>query len=703
MPIAITDEQRALQESIRSWADGLGTDPVRKLESSDTPVWHEQETWTGLTEIGVFSLLAEGIGTTVDLAAGLEQAADALVPGPVWSTAVAVALLGEADFAEGRATAALSLDPGELVATESADGLVVSGRIAAVPGAMGVTHLLLPARAGEREVWFLVPAERTERNPRPSLDLSRPVAEVVLHDVAIPARHVLDHGVRGRDVRDLAVTLAAAEAAGIAGWCLRTAVDHAGTREQFGQVIGSFQAVKHLCARMLCAVEKTTALAWDAARAAEDAPDEHPLAAAVAGAAVFDAAVEVAKDCVQVLGGIGFTWEHDAHLYLRRALALRSAVGGTAGWRRRVAELSAGGARRTLSLSAELPEDRRGEIRGTVEEIAALSPRQQRIRLAETGYLAPHWPRPYGCGASPHEQLLIDEELERAGVRRPDMVVGNWAVPTIVEHGTDAQRERFAWPTLRGEITWCQLFSEPGAGSDLAGLRTKAERVDGGWKLTGQKVWTSLAQEADWGICLARTDPEAPKHKGISYFLVDMRAEGITIRPLREITGVERFNEVFLDEVFVPDECLVAEPGQGWKLARTTLANERVALGGGSSLGQEVERLLAASRDTDPSMRERLGSAVVEGLAGSLLRLRATLRSLHGRGPGPESSVEKLLGVWHRQDVAELGVEMLGAEALVMEAEPVHEVLLTRALSIAGGTTQILLNVIAERILGLPR
>ncbi|GAB3687497.1 acyl-CoA dehydrogenase family protein [Saccharopolyspora tripterygii] len=700
MPIAITEEQRGLQESIRSWAESLGTDPVRKLENADAPVWHEEETWTGLTEIGVFSLITERIGTLADLAAGLEQAADALVPGPVWSTAVAVALLGGADFAEGRATAALALEPGELVGTPSGDELVVSGRIGAVPGAMGVTHLLLCARVDERDVWFLVGAEQAERTARPSLDPSRPVAEVVLHGVRIPSENVLGGG---RDVRDLAVTLAAAEAAGVAGWCLRTAVDYARTREQFGQVIGSFQAIKHLCAQMLCKVEKATALAWDAARAAEDAADEHPLAAAVAGAAVFDAAVEVAKDCIQVLGGIGFTWEHDAHLYLRRALALRQTVGGSAVWRRRVADLSASGVRRTLSLSTELPEERRGEIRGAVEEIAGLSPQQQRIRLAETGYLAPHWPKPYGCGASPHEQLLIDEELDRAGVQRPDMIVGNWAVPTIVEHGTDAQRKRFVWPTLRGEIVWCQLFSEPGAGSDLAGLRTKAERVDGGWKLTGQKVWTSLAQEADWGICLARTDPDAPKHRGISYFLVDMRSEGITVRPLREITGVERFNEVFLDDVFVPDECMVAEQGQGWKLARTTLANERVALGGGSSLGQEVERLLAGSGDTDPSVRERLGAAVVEGLAGSLLRLRATLRSLQGQGPGAESSVEKLLGVWHRQNVAELGVEVLGTEALVMDAEPVHEVLLTRALSIAGGTTQILLNVIAERILGLPR
>ncbi|MFC7343352.1 acyl-CoA dehydrogenase [Saccharopolyspora griseoalba] len=705
MPIAITEEQRALRESLRDWAEGRGTEAARKLETGEAPRWHEESTWAELVEIGLFSLLTEDVGTVADLAAGLEQTAESLVPGPVWSTALAGAVLHRSGtdealvtaLAEGRATVAVALEPGGLVGTRQEDGLRVSGSAGPVPAAMGATHLLLRARVDEQLRWFVVEADRAERTARSALDLTRPAADVVLRDVLVEEVDA--------EVTDLAIALAAAEAAGLANWCLRTAVEHARTREQFGRVIGSFQAIKHLCAGMLCRSEQITALAWDAARAAQDAdPEERALIASAAGAVVFDGAVQVAKDCIQVLGGIGFTWEHDAHLHLRRATSLRQLVGGTGRWRRRAAELAASGVRRALS-PGDLPEHERAEVRGAVESIAALPEEQRQVRLAENGLLAPHWPRPHGLGAGPQQQLIIDEELDRAGVRRPDLVVGNWAVPTLLEHGSQQQRERFAWPTLRGEITWCQLFSEPGAGSDLAGLRTRAEKVDGGWRISGQKVWTSLAQEADWAICLARTDPEAPKHRGISYFLVDMRSPGIAVRPLREITGEARFNEVFLDEVFVPDELLVGEPGQGWKLARTTLANERVALGG-SSLGRDVERLLDDVAGSDAASRERLGAVVAEGLSVSLLRLRATQRSLRGQAPGAESSVEKLLGVQHRQNAAELAVELRGSAALATDgpaAEAVHEFLLTRAHSIAGGTTQVLLDVAAERLLGLPR
>jgi alkylation response protein AidB-like acyl-CoA dehydrogenase len=259
---------------------------------------------------------------------------------------------------------------------------------------------------------------------------------------------------------------------------------------------------------------------------------------------------------------------------------------------------------------------------------------------------------------------------------------------------------------LRGELRWCQLFSEPGAGSDLASLRTKATQADGGWQLSGQKVWTSAAVEADWGICLARTNPDAAKHDGITYFLVDMRTEGITLRPLREITGEARFNEVFLDDVFVPDDCVVGEVDGGWKLARTTLANERVALGAGSSLGESVERLLTLAGDLDDGARERVGFLVAQGLSVSLVDLRATLRQLDGRGPGPESSVCKLVGVRQRQDVAEAALELLGPAAAAVDdttSDVSREFLLTRCLSIAGGTTQVLRNLVGERILGLPR
>jgi alkylation response protein AidB-like acyl-CoA dehydrogenase len=239
-----------------------------------------------------------------------------------------------------------------------------------------------------------------------------------------------------------------------------------------------------------------------------------------------------------------------------------------------------------------------------------------------------------------------------------------------------------------------------------------------GWRLAGQKVWTSLAREADWAICLARTDPAGPRHRGLTFFLVDMHSDGIEIRPLREITGRAVFNEVFLDEVFVPDDCVLGEPGDGWRIARSALATERVAMGRGSALGDEVEGLIATVRaaglSTDPRVMEQLGALVAEGLAGSVLDLRSALAQLPGagarRGPGADpgqlAAVRKLLGVAHRQSVAEAALALCGPEGAAADGAgsgPVHEFLLSRCLSIAGGTTQILLSVVAERVLGLPR
>lgn len=687
MPIAMTDEQRAVQAALREWA-----------AKAERPVH-----WPDLARLGVFSLTRpEEGGSLVDLAAVLEQAADSLVPGPVLPTALAGVLLARCEpgdllprLVDGSATAAVALGGGLRARRRADGGLVVDGEVGPVLGAGGVSHLLLCAEG----TWFVVSADEVDVAGSSPVDFSRPLAHVCLDDVAVPPDRVLGEL---PDPTDLALTLFAAEASGVAAWCLRTAVEYARRREQFGRPIGSFQAVKHLCAEMLCRVEQASAVAWDAARAADEVPDEHPLAAAVAGAVALDAAVDNAKDCVQVLGGIGFTWEHDAHLYLRRALALRQLAGGSAKWRRRAAELALGGARRGLRVElGDVPE--RDAARRFAAEVAALSPAEQRVRLADSGYLVPHWPAPHGLGASAAHQLVIDEEFARAGVSRPDLVIGGWAAPTILKHGSAAQRERFIRPTLRGEIAWCQLFSEPEAGSDLAALRTRARRTDGGWLLTGQKVWTSLAREADWAICLARTDPDVPKHRGITYFLVDMASAGIDVRPLREITGDARFNEVFLDDVFVPDECVVGEVNGGWRLARTTLANERVAMGGGSSLGDALERVLDLPAASDPDVRERIGALVGEGLVVSLLDLRAGLRRLGGQDPGPESSVRKLVGVRHRQSAAELSVELMGPDGMVDQGPEVHEFLLTRCLSIAGGTTQVLLNVAGEQILGLPR
>ena len=752
MPIATTEEQQALQASIREWAkraDTLGQ--VRRREpaapadggaakgapqgSAQPSVPGGRESWSALADLGIFSIAvpaaAGGAGGSVaDLAAAVEELSCALVPGPVMPTLLAgVALADYADLpaakallpalAVGAAPTAVGLLAGTVTGEWLGDGtLRVTGEIGPVLGGGTTAQLLLAAGTPEGTAWFLLAADHpgvavTDRRP---VDFSRSLATIRLTDVVLTPDQVVS-GLQTARVRDLAATLGAVEAAAVAGWCCTTAAQYARTRHQFGRPIGSFQAVKHLCAGMLCRAERAAALAWDAARAADEARGEHPLAAAAAAAVALDAAVDNAKDCIQVLGGIGFTWEHDAHLYLRRALALRQLLGGSALWRARAAALALAGARRRLGVSVDGARRLPGTVepvaqvaRSTAAAIAALPRQQQRAALADAGYLAPQWPAPYGLSASPAAQFVIDEELSRAGVPRPDLVIGGWAGSAIVQHGTPAQRERFARPTLRGEITWCQLFSEPEAGSDLASLRTRAQRADGGWRLTGQKVWTSLAREADWAICLARTDATAPRHRGLTFFLVDMTSSGIEIRPLREITGRAVFNEVFLDEVLVPDDCVVGNPGDGWRIARSTLAAERVAMGRGSAFGDGVEGLIAAVRSAgladDPGTADQVGALVADGLAVSLMDLRSALAQLGGAEAGHQAAVRKLVGVAHRQAVAETALTLCGPDGAAADggaAEAVQEFLLTRCLSIAGGTTQILLSVLAERVLGLPR
>ncbi len=428
------------------------------------------------------------------------------------------------------------------------------------------------------------------------------------------------------------------------------------------------------------------------------------IAAAVAAAAGIELAKANAKDCIQVLGGIGITWEHDAHLYLRRAYGISQFLGGPMRWLRRVAALTQQGVRRELHIDLASVEHLQPEIAAAVADVAGQPAEKRQIALAEAGLQAPHWPRPYGRDASPAEQLLIDREMAVAGVDRPDLVIGWWAAPTILEHGSPEQVERFVPATLRGEFIWCQLFSEPGAGSDLASLRTKAVRADGGWKLTGQKVWTSAAHKAQWGVCLARTDPDAPKHKGITYFLVDMSSPGIDIRPLREITGDDLFNEVFFDDVFVPDDMVVGEVNDGWRLARTTLANERVAMAHGTALGNPMEELLrtVTKLELDPAVQDRLGRLIIAAQVGSLLDQRIAQLAVGGADPGPQASARKLIGVRYRQALSEFRMD-LSDGAGVVEDKTVHDFLNVRCLTIAGGTEQILLTMAGERLLGLPR
>lgn len=665
MPIGITEDHLELATMVRKWAEGLQPREAAKAAEGKPEAlaeWSTSYAELGLATIGAAEAAGGGGGSLLDQAVALEAAAYALVPGPLLSNTVAA--LSDESLVGG-----------------IADGSVLVGLPIGSVVLDGPTATHVPG------------AEVADLLPGTTPDLTRGVSRLAEPITQSPAR------------RRLLVTLAAAEASGVARWCLDTAVEYAGVREQFGQKIGSFQAIKHLCAEMLELSEATTAAAWDAAAAGsgEDA-DQWEFACAVAETVCFDNAVEVAKACIQVLGGIGFTFEHDAHLYLRRAIAMRSLIAPDPA---ALAGLAVEGRRRVNRIDFEGRDaQHRADARERVARVQAAS--DERAALVEEGLLAPHWPSPYGLGADAVRQLVIDEELQAAGIERPDLKIGGWAAPTILTHGDDAQRERFLTQTLSGEITWCQLFSEPGAGSDLASLRTKAVRDDaaGGWRLSGQKVWTSLAKQADWAICLARTSAEGKPHAGITYFLVDMRSEGIDIRPLRELTGEALFNEVFLDDVLVPDDCVVGEVDGGWKLAVTTLANERVAMSG-TRLDDSVEQAVELYDAASAAGRIEIGRAVALATVVKLLGVRATLKALAGQGPGAESSIAKLLGVRSRQDSSELVVQLLGERLFTPDdefvAKALHQQLLTRCLSIAGGTTQVLRNVVGERILRLPR
>jgi alkylation response protein AidB-like acyl-CoA dehydrogenase len=726
--LAITQDQRDLAAAVA----GLAT---------------RTDSWDALVAQGLHAvhLPAEhdgGGAGLAELAVVAEELGRALCPVPFLPTVVASATLAAASgrsaareealaaYAAG-ATGAL-VSGAEVAATRDCDGWRVDGSSEPTLGLPDAEVVLVRAQADEEELWFrLRPGAAAVVEAQEGIDPTRSLGVLRLDGHPIGSDDLLPTPPpEGGHL--VAAALTAAECSGLARWLLVTAVEYAATREQFGRPIGSFQAIQHRLAMMLARAESITAAAWDAARAADDraaGPDQRALAAAQAALVGPPAAVDLALECVSVLGAIGFTWEHDAHRYWRRALALAATTGPASVWATRLGRL-AREHRRDFSLVGDdaLPA-LRAELAPALDEAARLDDRPEqadegvmtgwgevrggdrRRVLADAGLAAPHYPAPYGRGAGPVEQAVIAQELDRRGIPQPTMVIGEWVLPTLIEHGTEEQRERFVAPSLRGEIVWCQLFSEPGAGSDLAGLATRARRVAGGWSLTGQKVWNSYAHEADWGVCLARTDPDAPRHAGISYFLVDMRSAGVDARPIRQATGKADFNEVFLDEVFVPDDCLVGEPGGGWRLATTTLANERLNMGttldhGGSDLVRRaIERRNCAVPD-DEALRV-LGRCTSREMALSALALRGTLARIEGLDPGAAVSVQKVLNALAQREGSRELVGLLGPSAAVDgAAEGGTPYLLDHlglpAVLFGGGTVEIQLNVIARRVLGLP-
>jgi alkylation response protein AidB-like acyl-CoA dehydrogenase len=707
LTVATTAEQVAAQEAVRAFA--RTSNVIEDARDETGTAW--RRVWSPLADLGVFGVAvtedAGGAGGTLtDLAAMLEQVGHELIPGPVVTTAIGALLCSTAgapsSFVDAMVTgarpAAISSPQSDAVVRTGDDGrLYLTGTYPSVHGACAESLLILSAHHDAETTWVLVEPDQNdvEVTPLPGVDFASPMGRVVCRDVPVVAEIRCPHG----SVDDLHVAGMVAVCSGIARKCLDIATSYAKLREQFGEKIGRFQAIKHLCGEMLCRAEQAAALAWDVASV--DA-DDRPLATAAAAAIALDAAVDNAKDCIQILGATGFTWEHDAHLYLRRALTLRHHAGGSGRWRLRTVERARADGGRELYVDLGEAESDRNRVREDLATVAGLPQTDRQRALADSGYLAPHLPVPHGQAASTAQQVLIGQEIQRAGIERPNLIIGWWAIPTILEAGTPQQLERFIGPTLRGDLSWCQLFSEPGAGSDLASLSTLAIRAPGGWRLNGQKVWPTHAADADWAICLARTDRDVPKHLGITYFLLDMSTPGIVVRPLRAITGEPMLNEVFLDNVFIPDDAVLGQVNDGWRLARSTLANERVEMNTGT-LGAPTLNLLALSEKCDDAVvLDKAGALTAQAVANSLLAHRSLLDRMRGAQPGAEASLQKILGVRQRQQVAELTLQLRGFHGVSAGPEA-HEFFLTRALSIAGGSAQVLMSLVAERMLGLPR
>jgi alkylation response protein AidB-like acyl-CoA dehydrogenase len=714
MSIAVTDDHRALAQTVSEFLGARGArGTARNLLDAKTEGL--PDFWGELGKLGWLGLhLPEEYGGSgfglPELVIVAEQFGRAVAPGPFVPTVIASAVIAAAAPPDLQARLLPGLASGSTIGAVALGGDVADGTGNAGIAASGHLADVLLVAQGE-DVLVVETADGGVKTEVPAnLDPTRRIARVTL--TGAPAT-VLP-GARGL-LTDLARLLFAAEATGVAREVTGQASEYAKIREQFGRPIATFQAVKHHCANMLVATELATAAVWDAARAAHG--DQLSYTAAIAATLTVPAAVNNAQLNIQVHGGIGFTWEHDAHLHLRRAAAIQALIDAEVA-AIDVTDLVRSGVSRAAAI--DLPpeaEEIRAVIRPEVERLRDLDGDARKQALIESGLLMPHWPTPWGRDASAVEQLVIEQEFAAAGLKRPSYGITGWVILTLIQYGTPEQVARLVPAALNQEVIWCQLFSEPGAGSDAAGIRTRATRVrgdgevSGGWLVNGQKVWTSGAQHASYGFATVRTNPDAPKHDGITMVVIDMHAKGVTVRPLRMPTGGSEFNEVFFDDVFVPDGDVVGPVDGGWTVARATLGNESVSIGGGGgSLFTLPPDAVIAPLDAHPERLAggagRVGRFLASTQTMSALNLRAAYRAVARGGPGPEGNITKLLLSENGHEAAAILAELAGPDLAFLDGPASLAgtlVLLNRSMSIAGGTSEIKRNQIAERILGLPR
>lgn len=752
------EDAEGLRSVVREFLEKTsGEAEVRRL--METATGHDDAVWKQAAAIGLQGLaIAERHGgsgaTPVELGVVFEEMGRALFPGPFFATvALAATALQEIDddqylpgIAAGDTLATLAwAGPSPEVSMLRAEpaGQVtpwaITGTAGIVVDGASADLLVVAARTPPGTGMFAVVGDAAglDRVPLVSLDETRKLAE--LRFDATPARLLATDATAAlRRASDLAALFLAAEQLGGAQKVLDTAVDYAGTRVQFGRAIGSFQAIKHRCADLLIEAESARSTVYHGLWAAVNDPAGLPVSAALARAVTCDAYQRIAAENIQIHGGIGFTWEHSAHLYFKRARSSRLLLGSPAAARSRLAELVAV---TDAAPTSDVTESEGDEETASIDDAVARflhehpvpdpadreADRQFRQARFDAGLAVIHFSEGHGGrGLDPAAQARVEDLFVHAGaadhIERNIIGLG-MAMPTIHAHGTEHQKGRYLRPCFSGAEIWCQLFSEPGAGSDLAALATRAVRDGEDFVVNGQKVWTSLGHVANFGLLLARTDPDVPKHRGLTYFVLDMSTPGVEVRPLRQLTGEAEFNEVYLTDVRVPALNVLGEVGQGWQVAMTTLANERVTLGrrrierGEGPIGQAVElyREAAAQGWVDAAVTERLMLLWVRAEAARLTNVRAAAQS--GRAPGPEGSIAKLQMAELNKAIYELCVDLCGEAGLLIdgyteratEGTAVHggkdvrkAYLRSLANSIEGGTSEVMRTILGERVLGLP-
>ena len=639
----------------------------------------------------------------VDSAMIVHGLAAGIVPGRLFPSLVASAtLVGYGDdsqrarwlpgLAQGTQAVSFSVSGSPVRSTdgrlESFDGLAV--------GAVGSRVHLVRA---DRDV-IIVMTDTPLAPVQDALDPGLGAARLQLERSSVVEQTVLEDA--GEFLTAVARLLAACEAAGGAATTLEIALDHAKRREQFGRIIGGFQAVKHQLATMRMNSELAVGAAWGAAQLSGRGP-EGQLAAAIGASVALESYEANARKLHQILGAIGFTWEHDAHLFLRRASSWSVLLGAGSTTTDDVTRLVAWGVRPVWDI--QFPDEAQGYRRAVLEFVDAYQAApedRRRMMLVESGYLVPHWPKPWGRDAGPIEQLVIEEGT--ASLAIPDLDINGWVLLTLVHTATPEQLDRWIVPGLLDEAPWCQMFSETEAGWDAAAARTKGVRVDGGWRVSGQKMWTTAAQHCRWGLATVRTDPSESKHAGLTMMGIDLTSPGVTIRPIIEITGSSTINEIYLDDVFIPDDDVVGDVGAGWLVARATLRNERVSIGGRRALGYSaasVVPMLQKYAPDDSHLARDLGRLLARETAMHLINVRQVMRMVDDQSTTDLGAVTKVLSSEHLQAVTELGLRITGVVG--DERRMRHEFLFNRCLTIAGGSSEIGRNVIAERLLGLPR